>query len=367
MRKKIFKNKFKNTFKKILLFCLAFPTAGALAQPAVSFNTERTDLGDIVWNSPKTAEFTITNSGSDPLEIQKVLASCDCLVPSFPQNPIAPGSTATIGIGFKAETLGHFTKRIAVYTNSSPTPAMLTVCGNVVTEAPLDTTGFPCRIGGISLSTDELVFDDINRGDIQTRTIEVYNGSSTVYKPELMHLPPFLTAEAVPARLMPRRSGKITVTLNSNFLHDMGLTQTSVYLSRYAGDKVDDSNEIGVSAVMLPSAEELAADDPATAPHATISADTLTLLAAGKDRMSGTVTIANTGRGTLQIKALQVSNTALNAGVGRKIAPGKQAKLKITVLRKFLKANHTGRLRVLMITNDPQMPKIVVTVKVVKA
>lgn len=82
-----------------------------------------------------------------------------------------------------------------------------------------------------------------------------------------------------------------------------------------------------------------------------------------KNKASGTLTITNSGKSTLQIRSLQVFASALNVGVSRKIAPGKQTKLKITVLRKFLKQNSRNRLKVLMITNDPQQPKVIVVVK----
>lgn len=179
-----------------------------------------------------------------------------------------------------------------------------------------------------------------------------------------MHLPKYLSAKAIPETLLPNRSGKIQVTLNSRMLNNMGLTQTSVYLSRFPGDKVDEENEIGVSAVILPEAAQLSEAQLSQAPCISLSSDTLVLEGINeKNKASGTLTITNSGKSTLQIRSLQVFASALNVGVSRKIAPGKQTKLKITVLRKFLKQNSRNRLKVLMITNDPQQPKVIVVVK----
>lgn len=67
-----------------------------------------------------------------------------------------------------------------------------------------------------------------------------------------MHLPKYLTAQADPAVIRPGRVGRILLTLNSNELHTMGLTQTSIYLSRFMGDRVSKETEINVSATLLP-------------------------------------------------------------------------------------------------------------------
>lgn len=68
----------------------------------------------------------------------------------------------------------------------------------------------------------------------------------------LMHLPPYLSAKAVPEVLGRGKNGKIIVTLDTEKLPKFGITRTSVYLSRYPGDKVGSDNEIPVSTVLLP-------------------------------------------------------------------------------------------------------------------
>ena len=77
--------------------------------------------------------------------------------------------------------------------------------------------------------------------------LQVLNRGRKSYQPRLMHLPSYLTARYSPEVLAGGRIGKIELTLNSEKLNTMGLTQTSVYLSRYEGDHVSDENEIAVS------------------------------------------------------------------------------------------------------------------------
>ena len=58
-----------------------------------------------------------------------------------------------------------------------------------------------------------------------------------------MHLPPYLKMEAEPKVLLKGKKGTIKLTLDASQLKDYGLTQTSVYLSRFSGDKVSEDNE----------------------------------------------------------------------------------------------------------------------------
>ena len=67
-----------------------------------------------------------------------------------------------------------------------------------------------------------------------------------------MHLPPYLSAKATPEVLGRGKNGKIVVTLDTDKLPKLGITRTSVYLSRFPGDKVGADNEIPVSIALLP-------------------------------------------------------------------------------------------------------------------
>ena len=180
-----------------------------------------------------------------------------------------------------------------------------------------------------------------------------------------MHLPRYLSAKADPETVRPGRVGNIYVSLNSELLRTMGLTQTHIYLSRFPGDKVNKENEIYVSATILPQ-NEWTAEQLAAAPTATLDSLSLDLGdMAGKKKVRGYITISNTGKSPLVISALQVYNPGLSVSLNkRRIKPGQSDKLKITV-----NANShyfKGRRRVLLITNDPQNQKIVIDVTVKK-
>lgn len=62
--------------------------------------------------------FVIRNTGSAPLVIARVLATCGCTTPVYETEPIAPGKESKIVVTFNpAGRPGQFVKTIAVYSN----------------------------------------------------------------------------------------------------------------------------------------------------------------------------------------------------------------------------------------------------------
>lgn len=345
---------------------MALATDGAAAQPEAKFDTTSLDLGTVLWNKECTATFTVTNSGTKPLVINSVETSCGCTKAAWTKAPIKAGKSGEVSVAYSADMLGHFDKRLAVRTNAGSRPVLLSIKGVVSADAPEYTGGYPYQMGNLRINADELLFDDVSLGDQPQLSIEVFNGGSENYRPTLMHLPDYLAAKAEPEQLGPGKGGKITVTLDSRKLRGMGLTQTSVYLSRFPGDKVSKDTEIGVSAVLLPSFGSLTDAQLETAPAIRLSTSRLDLGSPGKkSKAKGSITITNAGKSTLNIKSLQVFNSALNVDVKREIAPGESARLNIAVIMRYLKRSRRP-LRMLMITNDPKQPKVDIDVTIGK-
>ena len=85
---------------------------------------------------------------------------------------------------------------------------------------------------------------------------------------------------------------------------------------------------------------------------------------AEKDKKSQTVVVKNVGQRDLEITDLQVFSSALGVQLKKRVLkPGASTKMKITAYGKYLK-RVKGSPRVLMITNDPNCPKIIVKVNV---
>ena len=82
----------------------------------------------------------------------------------------------------------------------------------------------------------------------------------------------------------------------------------------------------------------------------------------GKKKLKGEIEIQNTGKSQLDITKLQMFTMGLQVSLNKsKLAPGEYAKLKITATERDLRLARSPR--VLMITNDPEQPKVVIEVK----
>ena len=353
--------------KQILIAILLW-TVGCLvglAQPKATFDKKVHEFGVVLWKHPATATFTIKNDGDKPLVISNVTTSCGCTVADWSKTPIAPGATGTVSSTFDAKALGHFYKDIGVYCNAADRPIYLMIQGEVSADPKNYTLTHPFEIGAIRLNKDAIEFDDANKGDKPTMEILVANTTNEVYAPVLMHLPPYMEAVAVPERIGKKGTGKIKVTLDTDKLPKFGLTTATVYLSRFPGDKVGEENAIPVSAVLLPDFSHISQQQRLNPPAVELSTEELTLPPlAENEKKSQKIVVKNVGKSDLEITDLQVFNSALGVQLKKRVLkPGASTKMKITAYGKYLK-KVKGTPRVLMITNDPNCPKIIVKVNV---
>ena len=336
-------------------------TLSAIAQPRLSSNKETHNFGQIEWKHPVTVEYTITNTGDKPLVLTNVTTSCACSVADWTKKPIAPGEKGTVSATFDAKALGHFEKTVGIYSNAQPSLVYLKFVGEVVQEVTDFAKTHPYAIGSIRLDRTEFDFPDAHRGEKPTITFSVVNLSDRPYEPVLMHLPPYLKMERTPDVVLKGKKG----TLDTKQLTDLGLTQTSVYLARFAGDKVSEENEIPVSAILLPDFSGMTMQDSLNAPAIRLSEANIDLSArlAKKNKASHDIVITNTGKAPLQINKLQVFNSSVGVSLKKTVLqPGASTKLRVTIHKK-----NTGKkkhhLRILMITNDPARPKVEINIK----
>lgn len=89
------------------------------ADELLKFNVSEYDFGKIAQHKPVYYSFKITNTGKTPLKLDNVQASCGCTTPEWSREPIAPGATADIKVGYNAAAEGPFDKSITVTYNTS--------------------------------------------------------------------------------------------------------------------------------------------------------------------------------------------------------------------------------------------------------
>jgi len=350
--------------RHLIIAALCLATINAHAQ-RISATATTIDVGATGFEIPVTATFDLRNKSNKPLIIKEVKADCGCINIGRPTKNISPNERFNITVTYDAKMLGHFTKQVAVYSNASEKPVYLTMKGTVLEELQDFSSKYPHDINGLMVDVDELEFDDVKKGDHPERVVNVLNNTSAVVIPNLLHLPPYLTAVASPEQLSPGRAGKITVTLNSEKVHNYGLTQANIYLARQLGEKISNKTLIPVSVILIPDISKYKGSNKQYAPHMVTSANEIKLgIHDGKKVKSGTISITNNGRTNLDISALQMFTSGLKVTLEkRELMPGEQTKMTVKGDRsKLLKAR--TKPRILMITNDPDHPKVIITVNV---
>jgi hypothetical protein len=85
-----------------------------------TFDKAEHDFGSIKLESENSCVFKITNTGTKPLIIYNVGASCGCTTPKKPEKPIPPGKSDLLEVGFKPNSTGEISKTVTVQANTEP-------------------------------------------------------------------------------------------------------------------------------------------------------------------------------------------------------------------------------------------------------
>jgi hypothetical protein len=89
------------------------------------FKEAQHDFGQIPQGKPVFYFFEIKNTGTVPLKLDNVTASCGCTTPEWNKEAIAPGATDKIKVGYNSASEGHFEKSITITYNSSQTKQII--------------------------------------------------------------------------------------------------------------------------------------------------------------------------------------------------------------------------------------------------
>ncbi|SFB33468.1 DUF1573 domain-containing protein [Algoriphagus aquimarinus] len=120
----------------LTVFALVFAfNANAQEQSgaAITFKEKSIDFGDITQGDKVEHTFQLTNTGTTPLIISNVAATCGCTVPSWPKEPIAPGKTSEIKVSFNSTgKMGKQNSVVRIYSNASEPIEKVSLISNVL-------------------------------------------------------------------------------------------------------------------------------------------------------------------------------------------------------------------------------------------
>lgn len=130
----------KLSFALGFILAFAFSAMAQVGGPAIKFEKDVHDFGQVKQYGNTTTEFVFTNTGTEPLIISNARGSCGCTVPSWPKQPIAPGESAVIKVTYDSKRVGPINKSVTITSNASNEPTkVIRIKGNIQ-AAPKETT-----------------------------------------------------------------------------------------------------------------------------------------------------------------------------------------------------------------------------------
>ena len=120
----------------LLLFCLYITDSVSQQDivinhnaPEITFETELIDLGTFMqYDDPSSkCEFKFTNTGKEPLIIEKAKGSCGCTVPEWPKEPIMAGENGVIKVNYDEKRVVSFQLEIS-HLVRQPKSSKVIVC-----------------------------------------------------------------------------------------------------------------------------------------------------------------------------------------------------------------------------------------------
>ena len=106
--------------------------------PEIEFEKVVHDYGNIPYNGNGECEFRFTNTGTEPLLIQKPKSSCGCTIPSWPNEPILPGESEVIKVTYKTNRVGNINKTVTVTSNAVKNSTVVLRIKGTVMEQPTE-------------------------------------------------------------------------------------------------------------------------------------------------------------------------------------------------------------------------------------
>ena len=118
--------------KKILAGLFMTGALAFASAQTISFDKTTFDYGNVSAGSDGHRFFTVKNTGDKPLIISEVKPACGCTTPEWSKDPILPGKSAQIKVGYNTGIKGAFNKLIEVYSNDpANNRSVLYIKGNV--------------------------------------------------------------------------------------------------------------------------------------------------------------------------------------------------------------------------------------------
>ncbi len=330
---------------------------------SISFDKEIHDFGKIKEeDGTVTHQFTFKNTGSVPLIINDVKASCGCTSPSWSKEPILPGKEGYVSTTYNPKNRpGPFNKSITVISNANSQHKVLRITGDVIPRPKTIEDIYRYSMGPIRLKSNHLGFGSITEGQTVTRVMEIINTSDGNAELDFSGVPAHISVKAEPQILVPDQKGIIEVRYDAGAKKDWGFLIDRINV--LVNGETDRLRRLTISANITEDFGSWTAEELANAPRVKFDQTTFDF----NEIKQGEVVehefvISNTGKSNLIIRKIRASCGCTAVDPEKDVlSPGESSKLKVIFSSrgKVGKQNKT----ITVITNDPKQSRMVLWVK----
>ncbi len=347
----------------LIAFLVITSTWAQQSTPTFSFNKNVHNFGDIKESDGKVSyKFTFKNTGSQPLVIHNVRASCGCTTPEWTRQPIAPGAEGYVQATFDPKNRpGNFNKTITVTANTDPANTVLRITGNVAAKEKTLSDIYPRELGPLRLKTSHLSFTKITPTGKKTEEIELVNDSEEAVTIDFDRVPDHITITAEPAKLEAHAKGKIVASYDASLKKDWGFVYDQIFLV-LNGEK-DYKKRISVNANIQEDFNAWTEEQKANA--AKIAVDNKIFdfgdISQG-DKAEHTFVITNNGKSNLIIRKVKAScGCTATSPEKTLIAPGESTNINAVFNSQGKKGRQNKSITV--ITNDPLASNVLLRIQ----
>ncbi len=310
-------------------------------------------------------EFYLVNEGSEPLAIIAARANCGCTRPEYSTDPVAPGDTAVIRVGYNPTGRpGKFMKQVKVDCDTDPMRTALTIKGTVIGASNTLRTRFPVAVGdsGVKLRTTSIPYGKVYAGETTGQYIEGYNATADSIRPYVTGLPKRLNVVIQPEIVGPGEQFILSTVLHAP-TDEWGAVTDAFVFHPDKGSAYE--QKIETVAIVSEDFSRMTEQEWADAPVIDVDPVALDLKRISKSDkpIKKTFTISNKGKSVLTVRRISCPDPAVDVKLkDMKIKPGKSVKAEVTVRPSDIEGDKLLNARINIIANDPERPSTMVRV-----
>lgn len=329
------------------LSLLVLMSTTAIAQKGITFDKTVHNFGTLIEGDEAVARFTFTNTGTKPITLVNVHASCGCTTPKWTKTAVAPGEKGIVDAVYSSQgRAGNFNKTVTVNTDGDPQYVVLRITGKV------DQSPFKMTSGNMKLEKAYMYMGDITVDDAVTQTIRLMNAGDKVlnFFPEKIKKAAHISVTLSKTTLQPNEEALMTLRFDATKIKDWGYSYGSFNL--VTDDDIKPEKRIGYAAKI----KENFAAMPEGAKHPTVIYEKERHNFGDiqqRSRVTTSFIIKNEGEATLYIRKTKAScGCTVSRPQSSVLKPGEQTTLDVTYSTGSRKGKQSKSITV--ITNDPK-------------